>query len=67
MKENSLEWKYGEDRVRSVEVDVSENIRHNIVDNMPQTGVAIQKKGHSFRSDPLEKAWHDDGMKISAT
>ena len=66
MKENSLESKYREDRVRRVEVDVSENIRHNIVDNMPQTGVAIQKKGHSLRGDALKEAWHDDGVKISA-
>ena len=56
MKEEGFESEPRQDEFAGVEVDVGENVGHDIVDDVTQTGQAIQQQGHALRGDPGEEA-----------
>ena len=66
VEEDSLQPEHWEDGVRGIEIDVSEHIRHQVIDNMLETRDAIQEKGHTLWRDALKKAWHDYRVETSA-
>ena len=53
MEEDSLEAKHWEDLITGVEVNVSENVRHDIEDNVAQARNPIQKKCNALGGDAL--------------
>ena len=55
MKEEGFESEPGEDELTGVEVNIREDVGHDIVDYVAEAGETIQEQGHAFRSNPREE------------
>ena len=65
VEEDGFEAEHREDGVGGVEVDVGEDIRHDVVHNVLQPGNAVKEERHALGSDALEEPRHDDGVQVS--
>ena len=65
MKKDSFKAKHWEDLVTGVEVNVGENVRHDVKDNVAQARNPIQKECNALGGDALKEQYVHIMVQIS--